>query len=319
MAAPITGTATSIAALRAALFAGCTANGWSADGNILYKGTCQLEIDVSGNHIRIRGGTGRGAGVLTGAAGFWAYLGTANQANAATVLNIGPTTNYELYIFSDPDEVYLICTGDSVRYQYLAFGQSDVPGLPGNGTWFQATMNSYAALTLNSVTPLSIVAGYSSLGNNGDSNCWPMFMEPISNNNSMNCAIHHDYDGVGWTNGRGSGNRSQWGTAGQIAWLKFQDPLLERQPSAINEGAVLLPMDVYAGRPTSNISLCLRPRNVRALRIDNYDPGQIITHGPDSWKVYPWVRKDTVNRINTTGLDVGHTGTLGWAVRYEGP
>ena len=55
----------------------------------------------------------------------------------------------------------------------------------------------------------------------------------------------------------------------------------------------------------------------RFLRIDNYQPGDIIPLGPDRWKVAPWYRKNTAQRDG--GSNIQHTGTFGWAIRYDGP
>jgi hypothetical protein len=310
----VTGTATSLANLQSALFAGCTANGWTQDGNVLYKGSCQVIIDISGNLLRIEGGTGRTTGAITGGAGYKPAIGApANASNA--VFNFSFPVTYELYVFANPDEVFLIVNTSVVQYQVMAFGMSDVVGLPGNGTWFWATIPpTIAAVT----TPVSCYASYGAIGTISNSQAYPILLDQL-NASAKHGSIHHNYDGVGWSQA-GSGLGSTWGTTGSISWLRFADPLLGRQPSALNEGAVLVPMDVWAGRPTNNISLALRLRNCRALRIDNHDPGQIITYGPDKWKVYPWFRKNSAVRdgvLGTPGSD--HTGTMGWAVKYEGP
>lgn len=318
----ISGTAGSLADLLTTIKSGLTANGWALDGaDVLYKGACQVELNITASLIRIRGGTGHGAGALTGAASFYAYIGTPTQAASAGVISFSFPVAYELYIFDSPDEVYLVVNSNVTDYQLLAFGISDVSGLPGNGTWFYATMGIGVAVSFGNAAPVMTVAGYGSGGSSNSNNlCCPMLLSAHGGPNVANGSIHHDYDGVGWAPGVQGGERQTWGTGGQTSWLKYQDPLLERQPSALNEGAPLIPLDVFAGRPSNNISLCLRLRHIRALRIDNYNPGQVVTYGPDSWKVYPWFRKSTL-AADRNGSVVGSTnsGTMGWAIRYEGP
>jgi len=58
-------------------------------------------------------------------------------------------------------------------------------------------------------------------------------------------------------------------------------------------------------------------QNARTLRVDNYDPGQIITLGDDQWRIYPFYRKNADQRDGTTSSGGDHSGTMGWAIRYD--
>ena len=93
-------------------------------------------------------------------------------------------------------------------------------------------------------------------------------------------------------------------------------PHIERSPSAWNGESPLLPIQAYVWRASAKCSLVVDMRHARYLRIDNYEPGQIITLGGDSWKVYPFYRKASSARNGGIGID--HTGTFGWAIRYDG-
>ena len=88
-------------------------------------------------------------------------------------------------------------------------------------------------------------------------------------------------------------------------------------PSAWNGESVLVPIQVITSRPSNLWSLVGELTHARYVRLDNLEPGQLITLGPDRWKVYPFYRKDATARDGGDGID--HTGTLGWAIRYDGP
>lgn len=88
-------------------------------------------------------------------------------------------------------------------------------------------------------------------------------------------------------------------------------------PNRWNSEAVLLPIRGWKVRPENKITLTLDLEHARWTRVDNYEPGQLISIGPDRWKIFPCYRKNAAARDGGTGID--HSGTLGWAVRYEGP
>lgn len=89
------------------------------------------------------------------------------------------------------------------------------------------------------------------------------------------------------------------------------------QPSVWNSEAVLLPIKAFIGRPSAKTSLGADMEFARRLRIDNLTPGDILVLGSDKWKIYPWYRKDVANRNG--GIYANHSGTFGWAIRYQGP
>lgn len=89
------------------------------------------------------------------------------------------------------------------------------------------------------------------------------------------------------------------------------------QPNSWNSEATLLPIRAWKARPSSKISMTADLEFARHIRIDNLSPGDILTIGSDQWKVFPWYRKDV--SAHNGGYFVNHTGTFGWAIRYEGP
>ncbi len=126
---------------------------------------------------------------------------------------------------------------------------------------------------------------------------------------ARNCFVHSDLDSQGWWFDQSAGTVQ--------AGVKLSAPLLALLPNSWNNEAVLLPLRAYKARPSSKISLIADLANARLTRVDNYTPGEIIAIGSDRWKIYPWFRKDSGARDG--GVELAHTGTFGWAIRYEGP
>jgi len=58
--------------------------------------------------------------------------------------------------------------------------------------------------------------------------------------------------------------------------------------------------------------------HMRLIRIDDYNIGDVITVGSDSWMVFPWHLKNTEERNGKQALSIlfHHTGTFGFAIRY---
>lgn len=323
------GVVNDVPALLGALTSGLLGAGWSQDGDIYFKDGCHVEISLNqaespfpalpNTMIKVQGGTDHASGALVNPSGVVSRIGTAPDGG---LFEMDFPASYELWVFDDPqDEVYLIVNYGGDRYQFMAFGRSRAPGLPGNGTYTSSTFGGDSE-GLNGTA--GIIAQPVTSGSTTTTVGWsvPLFLEMARPGGQVNPgrryshALHHDYDGNGWAN-QAMAAGQDWST-GSCRWQPFAAPLYERSPSQIAQAAPLLPIDVYVGRPSGGISLVLSLAHARALRIDDFNPGQIIEIGPDSWKVFPFHRKNVDARDGSaSGID--HTGTLGWAIRMAGP
>jgi hypothetical protein len=281
-----------------------TANGWTLSGQVLHKGACYVRVwDVDGTNVGIQGGTGiDGSNNLTGACATAAYLGT-----IAGIAIAYPLTA-EMHINTSPDEVFVVINYATSYYSLMAWGLSDVPGLTGTGVWYHANRTGGQGFREyhTSLAGIDIVSNF---GAHVDGT--PLFMaygttEAGGTNNSF---IHHDVDGGGWTD-YSAGN---WPSS-----FRYVYPLNAYQPNAWNGETVLLPYPVYMARTSGNKQTLVADfKHIRHCRIDYHQPGEIITLGPDDWKIYPWFNKSTVNRDG--GASLNHSGTLAYALRYTGP
>lgn len=312
-----TGSANTINALQTAIFTACTTSGWSLSGSTLSKGPLHMQIDVlamggvgGATGLRFRGGTGVSGGVVTGAAPYASDIGT--YSNAALTYPLG----YHVMVFSDPDEVYVVVNYSADRFQYAAWGRSHL-SLPASGMWFGASLLSLNQMSVNT-PPIFYAANSGPLG--AYLYLQPMlFMrgEPQSSSSQgyTECNMLHGLDGTSWPTGGPPAPSPSAMPAGE--------QLLSMLPNAWNSESILLPIQLTVPRPSNRRSIVASLRNARYLRVDNHEPGDIVTLGPDRWKVFPWMRKNTVARggmaAASSNLSNIHTGTFGWAIRYEGP
>lgn len=287
------GSANDMGAVRSALVDACVAEGWAWNSatEVLSKGVMFLRLQVVSGHLTLLGRTSAVAGGMPN------VVGTATIAGTPIAFPLA----YEIFCFAG--EVYLIINYNVDAYQWCAFGTSTVQGLQGSGMWVGA---SSADVSDNNIfiTPAGNGAAYYT------GYTPALFWRTNSGSVGVfnNCAVHSDLDGEGWS--WGSDNRRPVGANSLV-------PLISLLPNAWNSEAVLLPIRAYKIRPSSKISLMADLEHARYTRVDNYLPGEIISIGEDRWKVFPWYRKNSA--VRDGGNSLNHTGTFGWAVRYEGP
>lgn len=320
-----TGSANDYPALLTALVNACVAEGWTWADSILSKGAAFVRPYVSttftttqGPGLIIQGGTGKSAGALVGGSVCQPRIGRVGASANSPDLTF--PVDYYLHIFSAPDEVFLVVRTGVDRYYFLSFGVSDVPGLTGTGLWLAgAIRRGYSTDTNTNVNGWAInpTGIYNPNSNNNSVGVATGFMwRNLRGSDDVNSeAIHGGFDGVGW-NGAGTGTPTVQGALNAISAAV---PLIGRSPSAWNGESILLPIQGHVFRASSKCSLALEVKNARYLRIDNHDPLQLITLGADKWRVYPFHRKNSAVRDGSTTSMQDHTGTFGWAIRYDGP
>lgn len=302
------GTATSLTALRTALLTHAQADGWVLTGEVLSKAGVYFRIQETATNITCLGCE---SDAVTNPAPNVVSIGRIFECPGYPTRQISFPCNYEVFGFAQ--EFYLVVNYDTSFYQFMAFGKSSVPGLPGQGGWCGATIGQYYALGTWAYTYDAITIYLDAGGNQYNTNGALMFRNGGSGGSfamQKNGWVNSGLDGQGWW----------WGTTSvdEFAYNeRYMKPLLANQPSAWNSEAVLLPLRAYKTRPSAKSSMTLDLANARHMRIDNHNPGDILTLGTDKWKVFPWYSKNTAER-NGSSSSINHTGTFGWAIRYEG-
>jgi hypothetical protein len=302
------GTANDPTALRAAIFSACQADGWNLNGTVLSKGTVNMAIALStvstAAGLKFTGGTGAAAGALTGACPYGVSVGD------RTNLQFAWPVTYRIFSFTNPDEVFVVLQYNVDQFQYAAWGKS-VHALPGSGMWFAATLGGLAGSPTTDVS-INSSGSMGSFIYTAPALFWRINSQTNLSAGYSESFIHHGLDGDAWTTGA-PGAPGPWAA-------ENANPLFSLLPNAWNSELVLLPIQASVVRPSNMAALVATLRNARYTRIDNHAPCDLVTLGAERWMVLPWLKKDSVNRNGvfggaTTGL---HTGTLGWAIRYEG-
>lgn len=260
------------------------------------KGPCFVKIsNVSSTELRIEGGTGVSGSNLTGGPSANSFC---RIKSMGTVLVAFPV-NYNIHITDS--NVFLVIKFNNNYFQWLAFGVAEVPGNIGTGNWFGATVPSYDT---NGI--------YFSLYGGGETG-YTSAAAPFWNSTGIfygkfrSSYLHAPIDGVEWL--------GDTGLAPLITvYLK---PFFEITPNNWNGDSQLFPALVSIARASSKVSIVAAINDFRVLRITNYEPEQILSLGSDRWKIYPFYRKNISSPDG--GLGIQHTGTIGWAIRYDGP
>lgn len=307
-----TGSAANFSAVKTALVNACTSDGWTentdAEGKtVLSKSGMYVRLEfVSYSDSNFADGTrdvlevlGR-TGVDTGdtpekvSIGDWRTNKDVDSQN--TMYPVDFPVDYFIFIFTN--EVFLVI-GYNNRYQFLSFGQSDQAGLPGTGNWIAG---SFGGNTYRRNHP------YITSDQGGAGSALPSMALFWNTDTSSDKAgwLHHQLD-----------TENPWSLApdgNETVGIRYLTELIDTQPNAFNGESVLLPVRVYVNRSDDKISQVCELKNARHMRIDNYNPEEILTLGPDQWMVFPYHKKNREDRNGGTD----DTGTFGWAIKYEG-
>lgn len=306
------GTAASLTALRTALLTHAQADGWTLTGNVLSKAGVYFNITETATHISC---IGCESDAVANPAPEAVRIGRIWAAAGSPTREIVFPCNYEVFGFAR--ELYLIVNYDVTRYQWLAFGKSTAH-VPGAGGWCGATGGSTTSANKSAygndyILHIRPDAGGTSSYN---TNCCALFWNSVGSlSSARNAWVNHGLDGHQW----------MWGSATNSAQIgiRHNTPLNSTQPSAWSSESVLLPIRAYKERPDYKSSLIADLEHARLVRLDNLSPGDVLTIGSDKWKVFPWYTKNAAQRDGPVDASGGgpldHSGTLGWAIRYEGP
>lgn len=326
----INGTANNQAELLTALRNAATANGYTLTGNILTKGNLHLNTYNSAtsgedNALVVWMGKGSSGSSLTDA---FQYGVTPNRS---TVFRCSYPVSYDIHIHDD--ELFMIWWDASERYFWLAWGQSspfsDTPAA-GSCLWAGGTQSTAFPLAGGTqFTPARWINIGATFGGSttadtltANQRVAPALFWHTHNPMAMafSNTIYTDTDGL-VLGGRGTVTDSTDNYT--VTGIDHLAPLIARQPNAWNGETVFLPIQCYTPVASSKKELDIQVKHARYVRLNNIDPRAVLTIAGQKWKLYPWYK---LNRTAPNGSSDGastnavdHTGTFGWAIKYDGP
>lgn len=295
-----------MAALKTAVESFATSNGWTLDGSgTLWKGT---------NYVRLAT-THTDRLTISAANSIDFATQPCTQKQSIYIPAASLPGSYQIFINTSPDLIVVVVNYAVTRFQWMAFGSIVKYGSWTGGNWFGATHVENYAMPDDQV----LMSATASAGNSGSpyyrASSPAMFWNAENRElfggsyfGSRSTHLHCQLDGYIWP---GAGNN----TDPFPSFPQYADPIHSRTPNAWNAQAVMTPIWLFLPRPDTYVSPIGHVEHVRSLRVANYNPGDIITLGSEKWKVFPWFQKNTV----TPDGGVGHSGTFGFAVRYDGP
>ena len=290
-----TGQAASYAELLNVFTGYCVVEGWIWTKNVLSKNN--IYVGLSASNIGIVA-TGYTALTKTNPSAIKPRIGAASSTISL------PTFPIDYHIFIFESEIYLITNFSIDFYHYLAVGDTNPYIL--DGFWISAS-SCELQISTDSRGGYSFDLNASNPGNN-IYQCPTPFgkLNYLSADWVYNSVILHKLDGGRWS-----------GISKQAFSTLGISPLLSIQPSGWSSDSILIPIPVFIDRASSKKSQVAEFINSRFTRIDNFEPKQILTFGNDKWMVFPLYKKNIGSRDGGSVID--HSGTFGWAIRYDGP
>lgn len=297
-----TGVATTMADLLTALTTAAVANGWTWADSILFSGDCHVRLTAAAASIEALAGLGKAGSTITSPAPDTTFLRAVHVAHPIVFPAI-------YHLFARAEEVYCLINFSTSYYIALGFGQSAIAGGPGTGVWvagtaFTATGNdAYGNSAMKWVVDGdgTILGDWYSGANNGGRTGLFIVNSDGGFGGGAGCYVHHGLPG--WSGRYGDLPR----TFGGIKQLNALDN------PAVNwsQQTMLVPIQPWVDRGSSKVSIVADLLHARYVRLDNLEPGDAITLGPDTWHVFPVYRKDAAAR---NGFNE-HSGTYGYAFR----
>lgn len=281
------------------------ANGWTNPGglDVLTKSGqyVRLVLNTTGtDYILIQGGTGETGGVLD----------TTNGQNVRMSENQDPIGqmpfpgDYYLFAHAAPDCIFCVIKYNSIYHQHLAWGDITKYGTWNGGAWTSSTANATSRVFGTVIDAAAI-----DVSNNWCSGCFLFTENSAGNGSGAGATMLCDIDGNEWLRTLWYNNGTTYGPPDAGFSGSQQATNFCRKLDPTHEQPVLAPCTILMNRPSAKTSIIGDIPHVRYLRVDNYNPADIITVGSDKWMVFPHRHK--------TGTR--NSGGNGWAIAYDGP
>jgi hypothetical protein len=316
-----TGTFTTVAGLKSTIESFCTTNGWTLTSGVLHKELSYVKLtNPDSDRLTITG------------ANSVDFLTTPCPFSQTLYLVSGdlPATYY-LFVHADPDMCVCVVNYNTVQIQVLMFGdivKIHSSAYVGGNFFFASRQDSNYTLapSLRYINDVNVYSGSSATGANKRSHFMPFQtggnVAGGLNYGYIRSGFHAEIDDYIWD----MDSESELFIANKnIMLTESTISSYHRSPNQWDSQAHLIPMHIQARMEDDLWGYLGYVEHIRLIRIDNYNIGDIVEIAPDSWKVFPWVKKDmTYPSGSTSGttqdnilLPLESSGSLGFAVHYD--
>ena len=315
-----TGTFSSVAGLKSTIESFCTTNGWTLTSGVLHKGLSYIKLTTPDAYrLTIQGANS--VDFLTTPCPFSQTLYLLAEELPAT---------YYLFVHANPDMCVCVVNYSTVKIQVLMFGDivkvSNSAYTGGNFFFASRLAESPNCTYVNCLKYIDdadiCVAGPITTGP-----AYSSFMPFVTSGrwgdrlyDNVRTGFHAEIDDYIWD----SDGAPQGLTTIKIMLTESSISSYYRSPNQWDSQAHLIPMHIQARMEDNLWGYLGYVEHIRLIRIDNYNIGDIVEIAPDSWKVFPWIKKEmtypnggeNIIPIDTMLLLEG-SGSLGFAVRYD--
>jgi hypothetical protein len=279
-------------------------HGWTRNGDVLNNANGFVRItSPSASATRIEGSTDAS----------FAVNKICNHPAQVGITTWPPVGAYYAFAMSDPDMIWIVVEYNLSYHQYLCFGDiQKVANVPG-GNFFGATHGP------ENTDGMFIMNTDASGTNGGGGGAWArhsgVFFWNTGNrypwdggeHPNRGSFLHYEMDGYVWPGDQGVNTPAP----DCPTCLK---PLHHYMNGA--DGQLdLMPYWLTLGRPNSLYSDVGEFPWLRVARLENFQPGDIMTVGADRWMIWPWYQRDAL----APNGGVGTSGLWGYALKYDGP
>lgn len=309
-----TGTVNSLPDINVTIRTFLAANGWTWDsGNsTIHKDLMFIKLFDTTNYVYYQASTALTGGDVA------PYVGMGLPNTLTATPTPSPITFPATYFaFLNGDEFYFVINYNSTLYQYVCWGKSTIDVGTGTGTYISASLNyprSFGAVGSQIATRADGTVPSSP----STTSSAPFFGQSYwaaSSNNTSSDYVHTILADTGLpSNPWNIGNSLNSGAAN--IGNRYMSALLAVQPNTWNGEAILLPIRCYKRLLSNKTALVLDLQTAKQCRIDNFTDKEEITVGSDTWKIFPFFQRNTIQRDGpTSAADAYHSGTFGWAIK----
>ena len=283
-----------------ATFAG--ANGWTVHRNTLGSGLRNLSISKGGDYVHVFN-TGTTDVLVRSSVGYdggLAGIAQPNQAVSQAQANVGTGPFSNVFLFENSSCLFAVIEISSGIFRHLCFGSLVKYGAYTGGTFFDAF---YLHPSIQPDSPAG--ASYSH----------PLFSN-WSQNQGAAGGVRCDVDGnanyfapfryqAAYATPVASGAMQAYGAGdyGNRAFESFYDRSVNSWSGVTPLQPIKIRVERTGGTYWSEIG---HVPAMRFLNMSRFQVGDEFSIGPDTWKVFPWIRKGYV-------YDQPYSSDLGWA------